>query len=335
MVLASHTHFAPSLDESKPALGTVDPTYFSFVIERCRDLIDRVMSEKSRAALLKRHLGTSDAAINRRRPWRLPHLYGRRFAGLQDVMAPNPRGQLDPTITAVSIVDETDRPFALVWHFACHPTGFPNQSQVSSDFPGTVRALLRSRYGDVPVLFLQGFAGDIRPRVPETRPPIRRALKCLVWGPTFGSFGLEEWRRWSAMLADEVLRALEREPTAIDSAEIGIRSLSRTVPIAKLMTGKQPDRTIRFQRLQVTSLIDIVAVAAEPLTGLRALIPFEGALAVGYLGDVFGYWPTDRDAVRGGYEVNHFLAPFGLKGQLRNPLDPVFTHMVSELHNPQ
>ncbi|UYN97245.1 MAG: hypothetical protein KIT25_10055 [Enhydrobacter sp.] len=335
LVLGSHTHFAPSLDATKPVLGPVDPAYLSMVKERCRLLVDRVVTESGRPVFTERRTGSSLAAINRRRRWPVPHFYRRRLVHPQTVMAPNPSGPFDPTITAIAIIGVSGDPIALLWHYACHPTAFPHPLHVSAEFPGVVRSRLRERYGDaLPVLFLQGFAGDIRSRVPETRPLSRRAFDCLFSGPSFDSFTSDGWQRWSESLASDVLGAFKGdrrmsrnardEPTAIGSAH-------GSAPLDRLLTGDQGGKAVLLQRVRLSADIDIVAVAAEPLTGLRTLVPFEDSLAVGYLGDVFGYWPTDRDIPEGGYEVNHFIEPFGLRGRFHRPLDAIFRSAVDEL----
>lgn len=330
LVLASHTHFAPSLDSSKPELGLVDSSYFSLVAERCCHLIDRVMAKISRLSQTVRGVGFSRAGINRRKSWRIPHFYGRKFVGLQHVMAPNPNAPIDPKINTITLSDISGEPLALIWHFACHPTGFPRQLGISADYPGVVRSHLRKQYGELPVLFMQGFAGDVRPRVPESRPLMRRAVNCALWGPSFSTFTTEGWDDWSAALAQDVIRAFGHS-SSIPDASTRIRSASTTVSRSKLLTGQQASRPVLFQRLRVNTAIDVVGISAEPLTGLAAFIPFENALGVGYLGDVFGYWPTDCDATNGGYEVNHFLIPFGLHGRLRHKLDPIFSEAVRGL----
>ena len=79
--------------------------------------------------------------------------------------------------------DPTDRPIAVLWSYACHPVGFPARTRVSADFPGVVRRALRDAHGaELPVLFLQGFAGDVRPRETGATTRFTRRLAELVIG---------------------------------------------------------------------------------------------------------------------------------------------------------
>lgn len=325
MILASHTHFAPSIDESKPRLGPVDLAYQSLVVDRCCGLIDKVVTATGVPVHVERRQGTSTAAINRRRHWPFPRLSRRGIAGPEAVMAPNPAGPIDRRVVVWTLAGPDKRPLAMIWHFSCHPTGYPRKLDVSSEFPGVVRARLRARFGaNLPVLFLQGFAGDIRPNVPETRSVVKRASRSFFRGPNFDEFNLEGWERWAEGLADDVERVVSSAETLVPEggqAADAISSASYAIPLSLLAQGEAHDRLVRLHRLRIGSTIDIVAVAAEPLCRLGALVPFSDAAAVGYLGDTFGYWPSDADQPLGGYEVRHFVQPFSLAGPLRESLD--------------
>ncbi len=332
-LLASHTHFAPSLDHRKPALGRVDSDYLAFVVEKCRDLIDQVMRKPTQPLRIRTSRGASDAAINRRLYWPYPHFHRHRLVGPQCVMAPNPGRPTDRTITTFVIETQTGEPIALFWHFACHPTGFPLQLNLSAEYPAVVRDGLRRRYGsDLPVLFFQGFAGDLRPRIAETRPALRRAFISALAGPSFNTFTPEGWQSWADALASDVLRTFESGKSAVETPA-GIFSASSSVDLERLVTEEKDNRDVRFQRLRLAPSLDIVAVGAEPLVGLQAFVPMQGAISVGYLGDVFGYWPTDADAADGGYEANLYIPAFGLRGELRPSLDPIFKEAIEFLHH--
>jgi len=333
LICASHTHYAPSLDETKPGLGLVDPEYFSHVVVQCSDLIDKVIARLGSPIAVKRGRGASLAAINRRRLWVWPHIAYSRIRGPEVVMAPNASGALDPTIAAWMLEDSARQPIALMWHYACHPTGYPEQYEVSPDFPGVVRDRLRAAYGStLPVLFFQGFAGDIRPRVPDERPLLRRALRSVLLGPSFAGFSMASWRAWANRLADDVEAAFKNSRTLSEPTTDGqvIASAQYKVPLSRLIAVERADRFVRFQRLRLGSIVDLVAVAAEPLVGLLPLVP-PGCTGTGYLGDPFGYWPCDRDRPYGGYEVRYFIKPFGLAGPLLPNLDALFVEGMSQL----
>src|SRR5207302_1899845 len=89
---------------------------------------------------------------------------------------------------------------------ACDPVGFPARTKVSADFPGVVRRALRDAHGaELPVLYLQGFAGDVRPRETGATTRFARRLVELVVGPLFAPFSTAQYAAWAGGLADRVV----------------------------------------------------------------------------------------------------------------------------------
>src|SRR5439155_632214 len=153
LVAASHTHTAPAVDASKPRLGVCDAAYADLVAGRATELLGQLASIDPVPCHIDYRTGSADHAINRRRPgWR----------GVRS--APNPAGPRDETVHLLTCSDQTDRPLAVLWSYACHPVGFPARPKVRADFPGVVRRALRAARGaGLPVLLLPGFAGAVGP----------------------------------------------------------------------------------------------------------------------------------------------------------------------------
>ncbi len=314
LVAASHTHTAPAVDSSKPQLGVCDPDYAALVARRAVELLGRLASVDPVPCHVDYRTGTADHAINRRRPgWR----------GVRS--APNPAGPRDETLHLLTFSDPTDRPLAVLWSYACHPVGFPTTTRVSADFPGVVRRALRDAHGaELPVLFLQGFAGDVRPR--ETGPTTRfaRRLVELVVGPLFTPFSAAAYAAWSGGLAERVVSVARgalrtRRPVA------PVCRRERTA-LSALVAGATAGREVTFQRMSLDPAFHIVAVSAEPVTAYGTVLRrmFPGAVVpVGYSDSVFGYLPTATMLGQRGYEDSGFMRPFGLAGQFRPELERV------------
>ena len=75
------------------------------------------------------------------------------FAGLE--------GPDDPQQMAIFAADENDKVISVLYHNTTHPTIFYAAGVYSSDFAGETRRILREKFGQVPVLFLNGAQGDI------------------------------------------------------------------------------------------------------------------------------------------------------------------------------
>lgn len=336
LLLASHTHYAPALDATKPLLGVVDAGYVAFVLEECKRMLRRLLARPTVPLSLSPASLPWRGAIGRRRSWRLPYVGGTpgHFGLHGPAMAPA-RAELDDHRVRSWLMRSTDgAPLAVLWSCACHPTGFPRPGQVSAEFPGRVREAVRTRIDPaLPVVFLPGFAGDVRQRSPETRPVLRRALRTARWGPSFCPLDETGWRCWIDELTATVEATLGAAEQALPAPLSGsLRSASGDLALAEVLDGTNDPRSIRFQRLRIGDALDLWAVAAEPSLALRELLPRAGStVAVGYLGDVFGYWPTARQAAEGGYEGHDFITAFGLSGRLRPSIDDAFRSMVERL----
>ncbi|HEV2749286.1 MAG TPA: hypothetical protein VGV12_02055 [Gemmatimonadales bacterium] len=346
LLAASHTHFAPAVDPSKPLLGPVDPAYVDLVVERGAALLRRLADANTGQGepRIEYRSGIAAHAINRRRMgWRLspraPHL-PRRAA----LRAPDPMGPRDETIHVVTPLDPGGRPRAVLWSYACHPVSFAEPQHVSADYPGVVRRALRAAIGggggsDLPVLFLQGCAGDIRPRELGRPRALGRRLAELVFGKLFTPFTPAEYRAWSESLAASVVE-VARAPGRAFPLGSPFRTALTSLPLADLLDGVHPaDRSVTLQRLEPAPGLAIEAISAEPVAeyGLaaRATTP-EGMVVIpaGYTDSVFGYLPTARMLGQHGYEDEGFMGPFGLTGRFRPDLEQVVGRAWRQLRAP-
>jgi hypothetical protein len=335
LFLASHTHFAPAFDSSKPLLGLVDREHFEWALEGCTRLLRQLLEGPVHRLVVRKGTSEWDGAIHRRRRWLLPYFVGRySLVWGQPAMAPNPKGPLDKQISLWDLAAADGPLIAVVWSCACHPTGYPFLSRVSSDYCGPVRKRIRQQLAtEVPILFMQGFSGDIRPRVYDSRPLGTRFLKTLIEGPTFAAFDAEQWSVWVGNLCQAVLGARSNARRGfVEFATGHVRSALTSIPLAGIVEGVD-DRAqyVTFKRLQIGNIFDIVAISAEPSTSLRNLLAFKGATPVGCLGNVFGYWPTERQRREGGYEGRLFLPAFSLEGRFRSGLDDKFRSAIEAL----
>jgi hypothetical protein len=328
---ASHTHFAPAVDPSKPRLGPVYPAYVDLVAERAGTLLRRLASAAGEPGepRVEYRSGVAAHAINRRRMgWRLspraPHLPRRAM-----LRAPNPTGPRDETVHVVTLRNASGRPAAVLWSYACHPVSFAEPRHVSADYPGVVRRALRAALGtDIPVLFLQGCAGDIRPRELGRPRAWRRRVAELVVGKLFTPFSPSEYRAWSDSLATRVVE-IARAPGRVLPLASTFRAAHMSVPLAALLDGAlSSTRSVTFQRLEVAPGIAIAGVSAEPVAeyglAVRAAAPPQKAvIPVGYTDSVFGYLPTARMLGQHGYEDEGFMDSFGISGRFRPDLEQV------------
>lgn len=334
LVSASHTHFAPSVDASKPALGEVDREYLDWVSTQCCELLRTVVERPVQFVLFRSGQLEWNGPVYRRLRWWLPHIRLRRISVGGVVTAPNRRKEINRRLRLLELVSLSGDPVALVWSASCHPVGWPNELELSSDYIGVVREQLGAKLGyKVPVLFLQGFAGDLRPDAPETRTLGQRLPRILVYGPNFNEFDHAGWQTWTNDLVTVMVAGLDdlRRSKAIPLTG-SLASACVKVPLTRVFDGYSDDqRSVLFQRLRLGKICDILSVSAEPCSMLLPMLGDSKIWPVGYSGDVFGYWPTDQQRREGGYEAAEHLVHFNLRGKLRPGLDQLFREALTTL----
>lgn len=319
--IATHCHSAPAIDERLPVLGAVDPGYRKFCEDRLTALLDELAGKPMEPVIAHHTRSRHDGAVyRRRRGWRLKRPFRRVL------MQPDERVAHDQTLDLIDIRRGDGTSLAVLWNWACHPTCFPDRSAISADFPGLVRQTLRNTSADpdCPVLFLQGFAGDLRPRLYDEGQGGKARVKRLLIGKSFGPVGEREWRAWSKRIGEAVSIARQSaEPLGLD--DCAMRFSQKHIPLDALQDITVPDRPLCVQRLALGRTLELVALSCEPVNGLRSL--FDGStgqaitICAGYLDHIFGYLPTDRQLAEGGYEAEGFRHNFSLPGRYMNNIE--------------
>jgi hypothetical protein len=326
---ASHTHFAPAIDRTKPVLGAVSEEYIAAVLEAARGLIDELLSCPGVPVQVHYTTGRAQHAINRRK-----RAFGRTL------LRPNLQGYKDETIHAISFLDTDKRPRALIWNYACHPVAFPDRCAVSADFPGVVRLKLREAVSDsrLPILFLQGFGGNVRPPAIDRSWPRRPKLLALrtLAGPGFGTFSHAEYRSWAGSLAATVSDVFHG-PSGPARAGM-IRFASQQFDLRELINGSSGDRPVWLRHLWLADDILLVGVSAEVVAEYTPLIqqlhPRARVIPVSCVDWVFGYLPSESVLEEGGYEAGGYFGAFGLEGTFRDDVESVILGKLADFHGP-
>jgi hypothetical protein len=314
---ASHTHSAPMTAPSIPHLGVADDEYVHFVATQITALVKSIEHEGEPCACTY-HLGSADHSMNRRlvRP-RLTRSGFARSSGF----GPNPNGDRDESVRILEFANSSGKPIALIWNYACHPTDFPGFLQVSSEYPGIVRSRLRSELGDIPVLFLQGFSGDVRPPFSGRSAGIAGLARRVLVGPQFRQPPRREWENWANSLADSIASIARSSPRTLRMDSLMLKRVE--VPENEFAAGGSGDKSL------VWHLIDcggfrIVGINAEPVVRYRSLLEqfFSGVplLTVGCLDQPVCYLPSDNMIPEQGYEVEGFRSLFNFDARFKNRL---------------
>lgn len=330
ILVATHTHFAPSLDDRKPALGVAAAAYIGQVGRSVADAINRLDQELTPGTCHYAYDRVPGAIYRRRfQPMASRHFPFVRFG---TAMAPNTRAETQ-NIMQVAVLGNIAQPRAVIWTWPCHAVASPDRLSLSADFPGEVRAQLRHHFGNpsLPIIYLPGFCGDIRPDMRGGRWSVRNLLYNLLLPlPSFASMSRDIYTGFCNDLSERLITAIAHgAPTKVD----GAISLDKAdFPIGAFLAPQQ-DAEIAIQSLTVGAL-SFLFVGAEVCSPYYKLLDFEPndrRFLTGCAGSVFGYLPTARQVKFGGYEVNGFLNAFGIGGKFSKSFEEPFLATIKQV----
>ncbi len=332
LLCASHTHYAPHLDEDKPQLGTVDIRYREFVVKQLVKLIAGLCGQRLVETCLSYcRLDIQGLSVQRRQKvWRL---LWRVFPWRIIRMVPNLEAKIDTAAHLLYFREiNSGKQIAALWSWACHPVLYHSAKSLTAHFPADVRNYLRQRE-DLPVLYLQGFSGDIRPRQIAAARSLGEKLCRLVNGSLgFIDFTQETYTEWVAELFGQLNHSPETEDTLLAITPFVRR---QELKLSEIWNGGSPVDEVILQALFLDQNTVLLTVSAEVVSGyslkLKELFPQLRIIPVGCTGSVFGYWPTRAMLVEKGYEVDGFKANFSLHGQFRKNLEDTFLETVGRL----
>ncbi len=321
----SHTHSGPYMIRS--LMAGVGPAP-QIEIDYFKSLEEKIISATRAAAKSMSPVkvevfeGKSQVAINRR---------GKNKLGARGII-PDPDGPFDENLWVMKLSAQNGRAPAVIFSYACHPVivyGFAIAA-LSADFPGVTRNFLREQLGrKVHAQFVQGLAGDVRPRAVADLPNKR-----------FRTSTADDLQKAGAGLANDALAALrgEGKTLSLNIAGAGDRAfLPRDKPPARdhyekmrvegasktnsFLTGVSDywlscyDSGLGFSKgdawpVGLIRLADnqwVCYFAGEPCVEWRAKItqwlPGKQIVPWGYCQEGIGYLPTTEMLPEGGYEV--------------------------------
>ena len=157
---ASHTHSGPYTIRGLIAgLGPapkIETDYLASLEEKIVSAT-RAAAKSMQLVTVEVFEGKSDVGVNRR---------GKNKQG-KTAMLPNAKAPYDDKVWVLKLTPADGKPPAVIFSYACHAViayGY-EYSAISADFPGVTRRILHEALGKgAHAQFVQGFAGDIRPR---------------------------------------------------------------------------------------------------------------------------------------------------------------------------
>ncbi|RRB02681.1 hypothetical protein EHT25_19750 [Larkinella rosea] len=301
----THTHSAPELGPpGLPALFMANRYEHHFDSDYAevteKKLIDGIAEARQKLVLARLGVGwgLSQANINRR----AKDIDGKAYLGM------DPDGAVDRRIGVLRLDKEDGSPLALLANYAIHGTVLSGENLlISGDAPGVVAEYVEQKLG-VPMLFINGAAGNIAPIYSGYPNP--KAGRMNQFRVLLGEKILAANKSISATTNDISLKTASLIVETPRKPELGwideLKDYTRTTKAGVNMV-KLP---VRF--LQIN---DDIAIWSAPLelfceisNEIRDRSPFPYTFYFGYGNGWLGYLLTEEEIKHGGYEVT--VSPF-------------------------
>ncbi len=324
-IWASHNHFAPSTDPDKPMIGVCDAQYIEYVAERIAKLIETLLRTAPKKVQLSYGASRNkNLVVNRRRKGLILEKRSSLYVPhLGTKILPNKKQYRDGKISTILLQDqEGGQPIALIWNFACHPVSSPGNNTVRAEYPGEIRKMLRTQFqSEIPVVFLQGFSGDIRPpslakfpRKGGYKKKIHHVALKTIYGNYFDSFDETDWSNHLLSLWDVMKNASRID----DREKLGTGLNTKTTELNLKDLGIAKDKKLKICSIRIGKL-RIIGFSAEVVAEWERIVnnvfPNDILIFAGCFDDVFGYLPTEEMILDGGYEVEGFMQTFNISGK--------------------
>jgi hypothetical protein len=313
---ATHTHSGPQTSYLfTDSLGIADAKYLSFLEQQ---VIKSIKNAKCNLEEVNIQIGRGKSylGINRRRK------VNRKIE-----MLPNRFGIIDDDVNILVFnALKKEKVKGMLVNYACH-ANVTGDNNVSSDYPGVAMEVLEKDFiQDGVAIFLQGFAGNIRP--------------ALMVGEKFFRGSEREVVQIAEMFVEDIKRILNGnlkniEPSLYSNVLNINLQFSEVVSIEQLQKLKnnsgiegewsryliahqdnlKQENVLEIFRLDLSKDCCIIALNGEVVVdyGLFLKEQFgDKIFAVGYTNGMIGYIPTAQQIKEGGYESQDSIYYFAL-----------------------
>jgi neutral ceramidase len=231
----------------------------------------------------------------------------------------NPLGSIDDAVQLVRLDDAQGKPYALMIHYACHGTTLGGRnSKVSGEWMGHMDSFVESQIPGVNVIYLQGAAGDINPRV--------------VGGLDGNKDDIQTTYALGEEIGREVVRTyrtLAPVPLAPVRLEVATRDILMPMNY-RLLAANFTDPAVHTPTtaLRIGDMM-WVTFPGEMFHNIgkkvKAACPATAAHLMGYTNGYIGYFPEQKAFGEGGYE------PSGAR--MAPNAEHIYLRQIAELMN--
>jgi neutral ceramidase len=340
MVVSSHTHSAPVLD------NTLDGMFELPDVERARihkysETLRGRLAEVVAAALadfqparLEQGAGRATFAMNRR-----------VYQDDKVVFGENPDGPVDWQVSVLKVSGTNGTVRAVIFGYGCHGTSLSGDDfyTVSGDYMGYARQQIQSVYPGVTAIYLTGMGADSNPS-PRGRLLDARRHGLELAGAVAGVLDrpMRPVRGQMKFAYDEadlpLVDSPNREQIEKDARNNDLYVRNRAAASLKLLDQGKPlpsSVPLPLAAVRIGNDLTLVAMGGEVVVdyGIRfkRLFAADHPWLIGYAYEVPCYIPSARIIKEGGYEAQSSLIYYGLYGPFSTRVEKILVDKMAEL----
>ena len=336
---ATHTHSSPQPLERASFFGQTDKRYSTFLQKQSTRLVKNALEQIQPVTVTHaRNRIRWKYAVKRTKVCR------RLFSLTKQVIhSPNPDHTPPQDFNLISVHNRLGERICLVVSMAAHPV-FHKDTCFSPDYPGAIRNQLQARLGfNGPILFLQGFSGDIRPNYSSST--IRERLEQLInTGTLQAGFAKNIDNKLSEFTASAVQNFLSKSPSPLTHSNGNsavLKKNSEAIHLSDSFSQPDPDNddtfSLNINRVDVSDNLSLCTINAELFSDYAAILrnieqeTGRIIIPVGYTDGMLGYLPDKRILeLQSGYEYKSWKK-FGLPAPLRPEISGQIEEAVHKL----
>lgn len=321
---ASHTHGSPNPSENI-LYGKGAKIVSEHIEKNILNLLkENFNNNKIIVEINSVNLDAPNVSINRRKK----ALQFKKFPLKTMQSLPNHNGSIDKSINLIEFKNSITKQIeCIIIKHACHPVADPS-GVTGADYPGYLKKELDNEMCEN-LIFLQGFCGDIRPKVIKQDKTIKDKIIKLLVGERFRKTKNGDSKFIARELKKSILENISLENRRIITGPM--KSFSKKIKI-ELENNTNAEHDLEFT-IWLWGKTCFIFINAEVLSGYI----FENMyglniINVGYTNGMFGYLPTKNDIRNGGYEVDKSRVVFGIKARIKeNNEEKIKTEIINQI----
>jgi len=340
IIMSTHTHYAPSLEEKRIELGKLDEQYFDFLKIKIEELVNQLYLESFTEIEIEVSKGkTNNLTTNRRRRVRQLGAYFKPFIAME----PNLKGYKNEEFKIIKFYEKKDPKniLGVIWSFPCHLTNIYNSRLISAEFPGKIRNSIRGKLNNVamPIIYMPGFAGDVR-AYPPTRISISKLLRYIFQIPYrvyhYRFMNKSEYDGWVYSVENSFWKIWNQSMkiNGFNEAPLITQLIKKNIEILGVKAEGVED--LIFRKINFGNILAFYTMSAETVSEYSKMInkiaKEEFYINTGYTDEVFGYLPTQEQIKEGGYESKDYFKTFLVSGNFKSSIENTIESCLKELN---